>query len=250
MHYIHQLRYIRVLKYLRLGRIKICNFGRTKAVSEIVRMTPKGMCSMLGLAKHDASLCINNPRKVLFSTIRILSTGFITRHYTNQTWASRASRWTRYFLRAWRDRACPTSRPLPFFGQKIIFHFPESWNQATMLNKWSSWSRFGVRKFSMIRRTLHNTWFGTKISRAFSLVCIWPFYLRFVVSDPLMAPIFPWWRQNKPSGFRFQWHRFSRRQVLCICRNAHFCAKIRALQSDGNIFETKDYIFFLVWNFL
>ena len=117
-------------------------------------MTPEGMCSMLRLAKHyDASLCINNPRKVLFSTIRISSTGFITRHYTNQTWASRASRWTRYFLRAWK---------------KIIFHFPESWNQATMLNKWLSWSRFWVRKFSMIHRTLQNTWFGTKISRAFS----------------------------------------------------------------------------------
>ena len=156
-------------------------------------MTPKGMCNMLWLAKHyDASLCINNPRKVLFSTIRISSTGFITRHYTNQTWASRASRWTRYFLRAWRDRACPTSHPLPFFRPRIIFRFPESWNQATKLNKWLSWSRFWIRKFSMIRRTLHNTWVGTKISRAFSIVCIWPFYLRFVVCDPLMAPIFPW----------------------------------------------------------
>ena len=131
-----------------------------------------------------------------------------------------------------------------FFGQKIIFHFPKCWNQATMLNKWSSWSCFWVRKFVMINGTLHNTWFGTKISRAFSIVCIWSFYLRFVVSDPLVAPIFPWWRYNKPCSFRFQWHRFSRRQVFYICRNAHFCAKIRALQSDGNIFETKDYIFF------
>ena len=129
--------------------------------------------------------------------------------------------------------------PIAFFSaKKIIFHFPESWNQATMLNKWSSWSRFWVRKFFMIRRTLHDTWFGTKISRAFSIVCIWPFYLRFVVSDPLMAPIFPWWCHNKPRGFRFQWHRFSRRQVIYICRNAHFCAKIRALQSSNlnNIF--------------
>ena len=120
--------------------------------------------------------------------------------------------------------------PIAFFSaKKIIFHFPESWNQATMLDKWSSWSRFWSRKFAMIRWTLHNTWFGTKISRAFSLVCNWPFYLRFIVSDPLMAPIFPWWRYNKPCGFRFQWHGFSRRQVNYICRIAHFCAKIRAL---------------------
>ena len=139
--------------------------------------------------------------------------------------------------------------PIAFFRPKIIFDFPESWNQATKLNKWSSWSRFWVRKFSMISRTLHNTWFGTKISWAFSIVCIWPFYLGFVVSYPLMAPIFPWQSHNKPQGFRFQWHRFSGRQVIYICQNAHFCAKIRALQSDRNIFQTKDYIFFLYETF-
>ena len=138
---------------------------------------------------------------------------------------------------------------IAFFRPKITFHFSESWNQGTMFNKWSSWSHFWVRIFSMKRRTLHNTWFGTKISRAFRIICIWPFYLRFVVSDPLMTPIFPWWCHNKPRGFRFQWHRFSRRQVIYICRNAHFCAKIRALQSDGNIVETKDYIFLLYETF-
>ena len=149
-----------------------------------------------------------------------------------------------------RSRVSNVTPSAVFFGQKIIFHFPERWNQATILNKWSSWSHFWVRKFSMIRRTLHNTWFGTKVSRAFSIVWIWPFYLRVVVSDPRMPPIFPWWCHNKPRGFRFQWHRFSWRQVIYICRNSHFCAKIRALQSDGNIFETKHCIFFLVWNFL
>ena len=142
--------------------------------------------------------------------------------------------------------------PIAFFSaKKSFFASPKAEIKLQCLNKWSFWSRFWVRKFSMIRRTLQNTWFGTKISREFRIVCIWPFYLRFVVSDPLMAPIFRWWRHNKPRGFPFSWHRFrvSRRQVIYFCRNAHFCAKLWALQSDGNIFETKDYIFFLYETF-
>ena len=87
--------------------------------------------------------------------------------------------------------------------KKNHFSLPRKLIQATMLNKWLSWSRFWVRKFSMIHRTLQNTWFGTKISRAFSLVCIWPFYLRFVVSDPLRPQSFPGDVTINPAVFGF-----------------------------------------------
>ena len=155
-------------------------------------MTPKGMCSMLWLAKHyDASLCITIPEKY-FSLLSAYHQQVLLQDII-QIKHELPGHHAGHGISCERDEIARVQRHAHclFFGQKIIFHFPKSWNQATKLNKWLSWSRFWVRKFSMIRRTLHNTWFGTKISRAFSIVCIWPFYLRFVVSNSLMARIFP-----------------------------------------------------------